>query len=146
MFYDIYTPFHPGSSESPPWFRHFEWYSWWENGHIRPAFCIGSPSRQMRMRILRFIHCEPTCVTPVTMLLINVLIVRRHATCFRPPCQTASVILLVFPIINRMSISTWRTFFVSFPLGPETEMTRDLTLMSTPSGISSSSVLRMSRI
>ncbi len=62
------------------------------------------------------------------------------------PSQTARVTLLALPLIRRMSMFTWRTIFVSVPRGPVTTMTRDLTETVTPSGITSSSVLRISRI
>ena len=87
-----------------------------------------------------------TFVTPVTMLDMSDLTVLRQATCFRVPCQTARVILLLLPLTKRTSMLIWRMFFVSTPRGPVTTITRDLTATVTPSGISSSSVLRMSRI
>lgn len=87
-----------------------------------------------------------TLVTPVIMLLIRLRIVRKQATCLRPPCQTARLTFVVLPFINRMSMSTCRTFFLSVPRGPVTVIRRDLMITSIPSGISSSSVLRTSRI
>jgi hypothetical protein len=87
-----------------------------------------------------------TFVTPVIMLDMSDFTVLRQATCFRFPCQTARVTLLLLPLTKRTSMLIWRMFFVSVPRGPVTTITRDLTATVTPSGISSSSVLRMSRI
>lgn len=87
-----------------------------------------------------------TFVTPVTMLLMRLRIVRRQATCLRPPDQTARLTLVVLPFNNRISMSTWRMFFFSVPRGPVTVMRRDLMEISTFSGMISSSVLRTLRI
>jgi hypothetical protein len=80
------------------------------------------------------------------MLVMSDFTVLRQATCFRFPCQTARVTLLLLPLTKRTSMLIWRTFFVSVPRGPVTTITRDLTETVTLSGISSSSVLSMSRI
>lgn len=86
-------------------------------------------------------------MTPVIIFVIRLLIVLKHATCFLPPCQTARVTLLALPpLISRMSILTWRTFLTRVPRGPVTVMRRDLMEAVIPSGMSSSSVWRTSRI
>ena len=87
-----------------------------------------------------------TFVTPVIMLVMSDFTVLRQATCFRFPCQTASVTLLLLPLTKRTSMLIWRMFFVRVPRGPVTTITRDLTETVTLSGISNSSVLSMSRI
>lgn len=113
--------------------------------HTLLAFCIGNPTRGNEP--LQGIHNDVlTFVTPVIMLDMSDLTVLRQATCFRFPCQTARVTLLLLPLTKRTSMLIWRMFFVSSPRGPVTTITRDLTATVTPSGISSSSVLRMSRI
>lgn len=68
-----------------------------------------------------------TLVTPVTILLIKLRIVRRHATCFLPPCQTAKLTFVVLPFSTRISMSICRTFLVRVPRGPVTVMRRAFT-------------------
>lgn len=80
------------------------------------------------------------------MLTIRLRRVWRTATCFLPPRQTARVTLWTLVLTSRISTSACRKLFVNVPRGPVTVINRDLTVTSTPSGISSSSVLRMSRI
>lgn len=88
-----------------------------------------------------------TLVTPLIIFEMRLLIVRKQATCFLPPCQTARVTLALFlAFTSRISMSMCRTFLTRVPRGPFTVMIRDLTITSTPSGISSSSVEWTSRI
>ena len=92
-------------------------------------------------------HTRRTFVTPLIIFEMRLLIVRKQATCFLPPCQTARVTLAeLLDLTSRMSMSMCRTFLTRVPRGPLTVMIRDLTVTSTPSGISSSSVEWTSRI
>jgi len=92
-------------------------------------------------------YTKRTFVTPLIIFEMRLLIVRKQATCFLPPCQTARVTLAAFlDFTSRMSMSMCRTFLTRLPRGPLTVMIRDLTVTSTPSGISSSSVEWTSRI
>ena len=117
----------------------------WEMGICAPHL-VPEPLEKLEFW-RRVIGMEVTFVTPMTMLFMRDLIVRKHATCFLPPCHTASKTLFFdLDLISWMSMLVWRTFFESFPRGPDTSMRRDLMDTVTSSGISRVSVWRTSRI